>query len=352
MTPARLRRPTTRFELPPDAHARRPPEHDGRRRDEVALVVARPGSVTTTSFARLSSHLEPGDLVVVNTSATVPAALDGWDGDRMVVVHLSTQLDDGAWVVELRHPDGTGPVLDAAAGEAVSLAGGASAVLRRPRALAGDGVRLWVADVSVPDGCSGIEELRARHARPITYAHLDVVPTLAEVQPAVARHPGSAEMASAGRPLTPAVVTDLVTSGVMVAPVTLHAGVSSQEVGEAPQPERFEVPPVTARLVEHTRATRGRVVAVGTTVVRALESAVGPDGRVAPRGGWTDRVVSSDDPPRVVTGLVTGWHDPTASHLLLLEAVAGPSLVAAATEEALARGLRWHEFGDSCLLLP
>lgn len=344
--------PATRFTVPADGHASRPPEHRGLRRDEVRLVVARPHAVTTTTFRDLAASLEAGDLVVVNTSATVPAAVDAWIGCRAVVVHVSTRLDDGHWVVELRRVDGTGPVLDAGRGEAVALAGGGTALLRRPRALAGDGVRLWVAEIALPDGTPDVPTMLRRHGRPITYAHLEAVPTLAEVQPAVARDPGSAEMASAGRPLTARVLVDLVVAGIAVAPVTLHAGVSSQDVGEPPQPERFEVPAATARLVEHTRRHGGRVVAVGTTVVRALESAVDDDGVVRARRGWTDRVVSSAAPPTVVTGLVTGWHEPQASHLLLLEALAGPSLVAAATAEALDRGLLWHEFGDSCLYLP
>ncbi len=164
--------------------------------------------------------------------------------------------------------------------------------------------------------------------------------------------PGSAEMPSAGRPFTQAIVTDLVSRGVGVVPVTLHTGVSSQEAGEAPQAERFVVPDATARQVNAVRAGGGRVVAVGTTVTRALESAVDGHGRLVARSGWTERVVTPADPPRVVTGLVTGWHDPQASHLLLVEAVAGPALTQQAYDAAVAGGYLWHEFGDAALLLP
>ena len=163
--------------------------------------------------------------------------------------------------------------------------------------------------------------------------------------------PGSAEMPSAGRPFTRSLVTELVSRGVAVAPITLHTGLSSQEAGEAPQSERFEVTGATARLVNAVRAGGGRVVAVGTTVTRALESAV-VDDRLVARHGWTDRVVTPADPPRVVTGLITGWHDPQASHLLLVEAVAGPELTQRAYDAAVAGGYLWHEFGDSALLLP
>ena len=157
-------------------------------------------------------------------------------------------------------------------------------------------------------------------------------------------------MASAGRPFTDALVTRLVTAGVQLAPVTLHTGVSSQEAGEAPGPEWFEVPPTSARIINGARANGGRVVAVGTTATRAVESAVNGRHVVAHRG-WTDRVITPEAPPQVVDGLVTGWHDPMASHLLLVEAVAGERLTQAAYDAAVAEGYLWHEFGDSALLM-
>jgi len=147
-------------------------------------------------------------------------------------------------------------------------------------------------------------------------------------------------------------VTALVTAGVAVAPITLHTGVSSLESGEPPQPERFRVPASTARLVNLVRAHGGRVIAVGTTVARALESVAAPDGRVHAAAGWTDLVLGPDRPARTVDGLITGLHDPQASHLLLLEAIAGPALVQRAYDAAVSGRYLWHEFGDSCLLLP
>jgi S-adenosylmethionine:tRNA ribosyltransferase-isomerase len=158
-------------------------------------------------------------------------------------------------------------------------------------------------------------------------------------------------MPSAGRPFTAELVTELVTSGVAVAPVTLHAGLSSAEADEPPAPERFTVPPATARLADLTRGHGGRVIAVGTTVVRALESVADRHGRLRPGQGWTDLVLGPDRPARAVDGLVTGWHAPGASHLDLLEAVAGRDRVAVAYEAAVREGYLWHEFGDSALLL-
>jgi S-adenosylmethionine:tRNA ribosyltransferase-isomerase len=144
----------------------------------------------------------------------------------------------------------------------------------------------------------------------------------------------------------------------------LHTGVASQESHEPPQPEYCSVPGSTARLVELTRSAGGRVVAVGTTVVRALETAASggtasggtaSGGTVAAYDGWTSLVLGPSRSARVVTGLLTGLHEPEASHLDLLEAVAGRELVDRAYAEvtdAEAPRYLWHEFGDSMLLLP
>ena len=159
-------------------------------------------------------------------------------------------------------------------------------------------------------------------------------------------------MPSAGRPFTDALVTELVTGGVLVAPLVLHAGVSSPERDEPPFPERFRVPAETARLVGAVRGWGGRVVAVGTTVVRALESVALPGGAVRAGEGWTSLVVTPERGLRAVDGLITGWHEPESSHLLMLEAAAGRDLLQRAYDEAAARGLAGHEFGDALLILP
>lgn len=330
-----------------------PPEQRGLRRDEVRLLVASGDGVTHTRFTRIADHLQPGDLVVVNNSATVAGQLDAVSDRRgAVVVHLATPLDDGAWVVELRSaPAAERPVLDAEAGERLRVADlTLTLVSGYPHdgsSPTGSGNRLWRAEV---DG--DLASRAERSGRPIAYGYLDRRYPLPTYQNVFSTVPGSAEMPSAGRPFTGGVLADLVGRGVATATVTLHTGVSSQEAGEGPQPERFEVPEVTARMVNATRAGGGRVVAVGTTVTRALESAVTPGGRVEAARGWTERLVTPSDPPRVVTGLVTGWHDPEASHLLLVEAVAGAELTERAYAAATSGGYLWHEFGDSALLLP
>jgi S-adenosylmethionine:tRNA ribosyltransferase-isomerase len=236
-------------------------------------------------------------------------------------------------------------VPDADAGEVIVLPAGATITLIAPHTTP----RLWRADVGVEGGVTAFLD---RHGRPITYSYVTGRWPISDYQTVFARDPGSAEMPSAGRPLTTGLVTRLVVSGVAVAPITLHTGVSSMEEGEAPVAERYRVPAATARLVNLTRASGGRIVAVGTTVTRALESVAHVDGWVDPGSGWTELVLGPDRPARVVDGLITGWHAPGASHLLLLEAVAGREMVSNAYRAAVQERYLWHEFGDSCLLLP
>jgi S-adenosylmethionine:tRNA ribosyltransferase-isomerase len=190
------------------------------------------------------------------------------------------------------------------------------------------------------------------HGHPIRYGYVPGRWPLSTYQTVYATDPGSAEMPSAGRPFTPELLTRLAAGGVLIAPVTLHCGVSSPERDEPPYAEEYTVPAPTARLVNAVRAWGGRVVAVGTTVVRALESAVAPDGTVHAAGGWTELVISAEHPARAIDGLITGWHEPGASHLQMLEAIAGESLIERCYATALADGYLWHEFGDSHLILP
>ncbi len=267
-------------------------------------------------------------------------------------VHVSTRaprLGEHWWIVELRSPNGADPGRGET-GETLRLAGGAALELVAPYA---SGARLMLARYRRED--SDEETLHAhldRYGEPIRYGYVAAPWPLSAYQNVYATTPGSAEMPSAGRPFTPELITRLVAAGVAVAPITLHCGVSSPERHEPPYPEPFEVPATTARLVELTRASGGRAIAVGTTVVRALESAATAGGGIAPASGWTTVVITPERPPTLVDGLITGWHEPEASHLLMLEGLAGRELVAASYDAALADGYLWHEFGDSHLLLP
>ncbi|WP_405630582.1 S-adenosylmethionine:tRNA ribosyltransferase-isomerase [Streptomyces sp. NBC_00016] len=347
--------------VPKELSARVPAEQrgPGRDRDDVRLLVSRGTEATHHAFRELPCLLRAGDLLVVNTSPTLAAAVDGRIGHARVVVHFSTRGDDGRWAVELREPDGKGTTRARAGGPAgaeVRLAGGVRLTPEEP--LSPGSGRLWWARVSPVGAVPG---LLREHGRPIRYSYTERDQPLSVYQTVFALPSadgsGSAEMPSAARPFTAGLVAELVSRGVQFAPITLHTGVASAEVHEPPYPERFVVPEASARLINAVRGgggrqARGRVIAVGTTAVRAVESAAGVDGVVRARAGWTDLVVTPARGVRVVDGLLTGLHEPEASHLLMLEAVAGRDAIGRGYEEALGGRYLWHEFGDVHLVLP
>jgi S-adenosylmethionine:tRNA ribosyltransferase-isomerase len=337
------------FELPARLEAHATPEERGLARDDVRMLVARGDGGLVHARARdLPDFLDPGDLVVINTSATLPAALSARSADgRELELRLSTPLPGASadrWVIELRI--GGGPFAAACAGEALDLPGGGRAHLEAPY-LAGP--RLWAARLELPEP---LMAYLARHGSPIRYRYVPDAHPLADYQTAYATEPGSAEMPSAGRPVTAEVLAALAAKGVAVAPIVLHTGVSSPERGERPYPERYRVPSSTARLVEATHRWGGRVIAVGTTVVRALETVARADGTMEAGEGWTALVVTPARGVRAVDGLLTGWHEPEASHLDILHAVAGRRLIERSYAAALQAGYLWHEFGDLHLILP
>ncbi|MCZ4125109.1 S-adenosylmethionine:tRNA ribosyltransferase-isomerase [Streptomyces sp. H39-S7] len=343
--------------VPPELSARAPAE----RRDGVRLLVGRAaaGEVSHHAFQELPTLLRAGDVLVVNTSRTLPAAVGGLLAGEPVTVHFSTRQDPsgpgspGRWAVEVRTPDGRGTTVPRAGGPAgavVELPGGERLVLEEPLSPRGD--RMWLARPSMADTAGYLH----RHGRPIRYSYTERDQPLAAYQTVFSVPSpdglGSAEMPSAGRPFTAGIVTSLVSRGVQIAPIVLHTGVASAETHEPPYPEWFEVPPSTARQVNAARSGGGRVVAVGTTAVRALESAADGRGTVGAARGWTDLVLTPERGVRAVDGLLTGLHEPEASHLLMLEAVAGAPLLERVYAEALRGGYLWHEFGDVNLLLP
>jgi S-adenosylmethionine:tRNA ribosyltransferase-isomerase len=337
-----------RMDVAKPAEAREPAEVRGAGRDDVRLLVARrhSGRIDHARFAELPELLDPGDLLVVNTSATLPAAVPVRGFDPALRLHLSSPLPGGerdVWLVELRR-DGRrfgggrpGLVLRLPAGGAVVL-------LERH-----GGGRLWRAALRLP---SPVLHYLARHGEPIRYGHTPTAWPLARYQTVYATEPGSAEMPSAGRAFTPELVTLLVAAGIDVAPLVLHTGVSSLEAGEEPHAEWYRVPPFTAERIELVRRMGGRVIAVGTTVVRALESAAAAGPATAAAEGWTDLVIEPDTPVESLDGLLTGFHDSDSSHLAMLEAIAGRDLLERAYAEAARAGYLRHEFGDMHLILP
>jgi S-adenosylmethionine:tRNA ribosyltransferase-isomerase len=339
------------FELPHRLEAHEPPEARGIARDEVRLMVAsnHDGRITHARFKELPAFLAAGDLVVVNTSGTLPAALpaersDGWQLELRLSTPVPHRVAEHWWIVELRA--GERPFLAGREGDELALPAGGRASIVAPYA---GGRRLWLARLDLPEP---LADYLAANGRPIRYGYVPREWPLAAYQNAFAIEPGSAEMPSAGRPLTAELLTNLVAHGVHVAPVTLHTGVSSPERGEAPYPERFRVPETTARLVNAVHGWGGRVIAVGTTVVRALESAADGDGTVTAAEGWTNVVITPERGVRAIDGLITGWHEPEATHLQMLRALADEDLLDRCYREALEHRYLWHEFGDSHLILP
>ena len=320
--------------------AREPAEVRGAGRDDVRLLVAQRGSgrIEHAIFGELPELLDPGDMLVVNTSSTLPAAVRVLGSDPALRLHLSAPIpgdDRGAWLVELRRDDRR--FHGGAPGLVLRLpAGGAVVLLERD-----DGGRLWRAALRLP---STVLHYLARHGEPIRYAHTRRDWPLARYQTVYATEPGSAEMPSAGRAFTPELITRLVAAGIDVAPLVLHTGVSSLEAGEAPHPEWYSVPRFTSERIELVRRLGGRVIAVGTTVVRALESGAGE--------GWTDLVIEPSSPIGALDGLLTGFHDRDSSHLAMLEAIGGRDLLERSYAEATRAGYLRHEFGDLHMILP
>jgi S-adenosylmethionine:tRNA ribosyltransferase-isomerase len=351
------------FDLRPELEAHEPPEARGTTRDGVRLLVSRnfSGEVDHHAFAELPELLLPGDLLVVNNTATLPAAVTlpaAADAGTMTV-HFSTAMPEGDWLVELRSGSGgtSVPFSGGAAGDRLELPGGAVLTLHHRFS-----TRLWRGRLS-----TAVIPYLLRYGRPIRYSYVRAAWPIEAYQTVFAIWPGSAEMPSASRPFTPEIVTRLVSRGIAIAPITLHTGVSSLEGGEDPYPESFDVPAATARLVNLTRRSGGRVIAAGTTVVRALESAALRDGSadrtgadggrdlggpVSAAAGWTSHVITRESGVAVVDGLLTGLHEPRSTHLWMLAAFAGEEMLRRCYQAAAENGYRWHEFGDVHLLLP
>jgi S-adenosylmethionine:tRNA ribosyltransferase-isomerase len=351
------------FKLSDEFAAHEPPEARGLTRDQVRLMVSRSSDdvITHAHFFDLPDFLAPGDVLVVNISATINAALEAvreprYGNARDAMLHLSAPLSPTQWVVELRRRSakGTSPLLSAEAGELLRLPAGGVAHLVAPYsseagAFPNGPVRLWIADLRLPKDALAYT---AQYGSPIRYAYVPKPWPLAYYQTVFSAEPGSAEMPSAGRAFTPQIVQRLIRKGVNIAPLILHTGVSSLEANEPPYPERYRVPQATAVAVNRARFHGAHVIAVGTTVVRALETVADEDGHVHSGHGWTDLVITPERGLRVADGMLTGLHEPIASHLSMLEALAGRDHLALAYDAALHNGYLWHEFGDLHLIVP
>ena len=355
------------FDLPSELEAGEPPEARGLGRDEVRLMVSYLGDdrVVHSSFTNLPDFLEAGDTLVINTSGTMNAALPArYTDGTPITVHLSTHLPADLWVVELRSSAANEPVLDGKPGEILVLPEGASIVLQTPylsekRNQTGRSNRLWVATLDLP---VSLNEYLERHGSPIRYGYVKESWPSSYYQTVYATEVGSAEMPSAGRAFTPELITRLVAKGVGILPLLLHTGVASLEDDEPPYEEFYRVSPETAAAINAARRSGRRIVAVGTTVVRALETVTDRDGVTHPGEGWTDLYITPERGIRSVNAMLTGLHEPRSTHLSMLEALTGSTSpcplsttgrahLETAYSEALDKGYLWHEFGDLHLIL-
>jgi S-adenosylmethionine:tRNA ribosyltransferase-isomerase len=346
--------PSLEFSLPPKLEASLPPEERGLHRDQVRLMVSYCSTrqVIHSRFEKLPEYMDAGDVLVINTSKTMRAALEARRADGAVLeLHLSTHLPSDLWVVELRLPveQGGKPFYAAEVGERFDLPGGGGTVLHAPYPENPPRRRLWAASLELP---GPLEDYLEQHGFPIRYNYVRSVWPMEYYQNVYATETGSAEMPSAGRAFTPELITNLVARGVIFAPLLLHTGVASLEEDEQPYEEYYRVPASTAGLVNLARASGKRVIAVGTTAVRALQTVTGRDGIVREGEGWTGLVITPGARLTSIDGLLTGLHEPRSTHLSMLFAVAGYEHTRLAYRQALEHKYLWHEFGDLHLILP
>ncbi len=340
------------FELTPDQEAHEPPEARGLARDAVRLMVSYRSDdhIVHARFRDLPEFLQPGDALVVNTSGTLNAALPVTRADGTPLeLHLSTHLPSDMWTVELRRylEKGTAPFRDVNPGETFRLPAQATATIQMPYSDSTD--RIWVAELHTP---LPIKAYLKRYGYPIRYSYVPQAWGSEYYQTVYATETGSAEMPSAGRPFTTELITRLVAHGIQIAPLLLHTGVASLESNEAPYAEYYRVPAETARVLNAARGEHRRIIAVGTTVVRALETVTDMEGVTWAGEGWTHVFVTPSRGVRSVNGLLTGLHEPRSTHLAMLEALAGRAHLGVTYVAALRKGYLWHEFGDVHLILP
>ncbi len=338
------------FVVPPELEARQPAEYRGLRRDRVRLLVLPRFESPSihTRFDALGDYLRPQDLLVINVSRTLPALLKARDENgKPVEVRLAQRRSEDQWDVLVlegrKHIGHQGMKLD--------FGQGLSATLIAPRP---DLPFLW--QTQFYPCCMPLIDLIYKLGEPVRYSYVDQVLPLDIYQTVYAREPGSVEMPSAGRPLTWELLLKLRRMGVGLASLSLHTGLSStrDDTLDASRPnfdEEYYVPEETARAVNRTHSKGGRVIAVGTTVVRALETAAQPDGRVIAAQGWTHLRITAEHKLQAVDALLTGMHEPLSSHLDLLTAFVDAGRLQSAYAEAIRLGYLWLEFGDMNLII-
>ena len=344
-----------KFQLPDELSAKEPAECRGITRDQVRLMAIDRSthSVIHTRFNQLADFLRAGDLLVFNSSRTLPAALSGRveQNSQAVEVRLAGRLSDDSWMALLlwKQEDAVG---ESYAGMNIDFGRGLSCrLLERDRSIP----RLW--KLSFSESGTRLLDLIYRVGQPIRYSYVAAPWNLDYYQNVYSTAPGSVEMPSAGRPFTWQLLFALRRAGIDAASVMLHAGLSSYmddrlDRQHLVSEEEYSIPEATAQKIKLAHTRGRRIVAVGTTVVRALESiAIVTGDDLHAYHGYTRLRLTATHQLRVVDGLLTGLHEPQASHLDLLSAFLPVDVVRTAYQEAIGRNYLWHEFGDLNLIL-
>lgn len=343
------------FTLPLELSAQEPPERRGIARDQVRLLVLDrlTGQVEHTQFNRLGERLHPGDLLVFNSSRTLPAVLNGCQVPMgpCLEVRLAEHLPDDSWLALLLCQQGDPFACGLRGGMQIHFNQALSAIIdERDRHIP----RLWKLRFSK----SGTElmDWLYRLGQPVRYEYVSAPWNLDYYQTVYAKEPGSAEMPSAGRAFTWKLLFDLKRRGIETAHIVLHTGLSSYmdddlDAQHLASEEEYFISETAAQKINQTREAGRRAIAVGTTVVRALESVADSQGKVKAGHGYTRLHITANHPLKVVKGLLTGLHEPEASHLDLLTAFLSADKIQKAYQEAVQQRYLWHEFGDLNLII-
>jgi S-adenosylmethionine:tRNA ribosyltransferase-isomerase len=325
-----------------------------RSSERLLAIDPRAGRFRHLALEILPELLRPGDLLVVNDAATLPASLrlTSHDAELRLAAHgadgsfHAIVLGAGSWRVPTEE---RGPPPRFRPGERVA-SGALTATV-----LAVDPVDPELVRVRFDQTGALFEQALYGRGRVVQYAYLTRELELWDVQSVFAARPWAFEPPSAGLPLTLALLTKLRGRGVELSALSHAAGLSSTGTASLdrrlPLPERYEIPRGTCEAIARAKASGGRVVAVGTTVVRALESSALEHGELTAGGGEARLVIGPGFCPRVVDGVLSGVHAPKTSHFSLLSAFAPRPLLERSLEAAADAGYLQHEFGDSCLIL-
>lgn len=348
---------TLDFYLPKKLLCAKPTEERGLARDEVRLMVSDTvtNQVEYNTFKNIGDFLQAGDTLVVNTSATLKAALPIQLANGLLGrLHLSTRQNEKEWLVEVRQIIGnkTQRYQQVNHGDIFDLPDGGQAQIIEPyygENTLPEHLHLWRIRFEIN---TSVETFLDQYGHPIKYDSIQKVYPASYYQTVFAQEAGSAEMPSAGRAFTTEVLTHLKQKGVHIVPILLHTGVSSLEEGEQPYPEYYSIPEASAQKINAAKARGSRIIAVGTTAIRALESAVEKKGIIQAQSGWTNLYITPKRKMQIVDGLLTGFHEPRASHLSMLEALTGLKHLKIAYRAAIQAHYYWHEFGDLHLILP